>query len=85
MIPPIHSRSFAFVVLLFVVPFEAMAAETLGLFEGAVDIGAPKHAGSAQYDALSQHYKVTGGGANMWFTNVMIILLIIKCMAVQGN
>jgi len=39
------------------------------LFEGRGDIGATKHAGSVEFDAVRGAYTVTGGGANMWFTN----------------
>lgn len=42
---------------------------TLGIFENQNDIGATRHAGSAQYDAARRVYTVAGGGENMWFTN----------------
>ena len=47
------------------------AAETtsLGLFEANVDVGAPKLAGSASYDAAKNEYTLSGGGSNMWATN----------------
>jgi hypothetical protein len=38
----------------------------LGQFESATDIGAPKLAGSASYDAGRQEYTIAGAGANMW-------------------
>jgi TolB protein len=38
---------------------------TLGLFEGATDIGATKK-GATVYDAATGEYRVTGGGADMW-------------------
>jgi TolB protein len=42
------------------------AAQNLGVFEGAGDIGMPAHKGSVSYDAAKREYRVTGGGANMW-------------------
>src|SRR5262245_52874515 len=44
-------------------------AAALGLFEGQSDIGGPRRAGSARFDESSRGYAVSGGGANMWFTN----------------
>ena len=41
---------------------------SLGLFDAHQDIGAPKLAGSAVYDAKTQEYTLTGGGTNMWMT-----------------
>ncbi len=38
-----------------------------GLFSGATDIGAPKHAGAAAFDPATGAYTITGGGENMWF------------------
>ena len=38
----------------------------LGSFEGHGDIGAPKIAGSAIYNAVSQEYSLSAGGVNMW-------------------
>src|SRR5262249_13990013 len=46
----------------------ALAGEgSLGLFEDHGDIGSPKLAGSATYDAATQEYTMTGAGTNMWF------------------
>jgi WD40 repeat protein len=39
----------------------------LGEFDGDADVGAPKLAGSATYDATAQEYTLTGAGSNMWF------------------
>jgi TolB protein len=41
----------------------------LGDFAGQTDIGSPKLAGAASYDAVNQAYTVSGAGINMWFTN----------------
>ena len=38
----------------------------LGAFDGHGDIGAPKIAGSATYNAVSQEYALAAGGVNMW-------------------
>jgi Tol biopolymer transport system component len=38
----------------------------VGEFEGHGDIGAPKIAGSASYDAAQQQYALSAGGVNMW-------------------
>lgn len=42
---------------------------TLDMFTAHTDIGGPRNAGSAEYDAAQRTYTVAGGGANMWFTN----------------
>lgn len=48
----------------------AEATDTvLGLFAGHGDVGSPKRAGSVAFDAAKRTYTITGGGANMWFTN----------------
>ena len=39
----------------------------LGEFSAATDVGAPKLAGLSRYDADSQQFTLTAGGANMWF------------------
>ncbi len=39
----------------------------LGQFDGDADVGGPKLAGSATYDAAAQEYTLTGAGTNMWF------------------
>ena len=38
----------------------------LGDFEGNGDVGAPKIAGSAAYNPLSQEYTISAAGTNMW-------------------
>jgi len=47
----------------------AAAGAPVGIFTGAGDVGETKHAGRAVYDASAGRYSVSGGGANMWFTN----------------
>src|SRR6266508_2257222 len=44
----------------------AQSAGSLGIFEGASDVGSPSHKGSVVYDAARKEYRVTGGGNNMW-------------------
>jgi TolB protein len=44
-------------------------ASALGLFAGHQDVGACVRPGAVQYDGAQQRYTVSGGGANMWFTN----------------
>src|ERR1035441_2122585 len=44
----------------------AQTAGSLGIFEGAADVGAPAHKGSVVYDAVRKEYRITGGGENMW-------------------
>src|SRR4029450_12665796 len=38
----------------------------LGDFDGYGDVGAPKIAGSAAYNPVSQEYTITDAGTNMW-------------------
>jgi TolB protein len=46
----------------------AMAqVDNLGLFEHHQDIGNPKISGSAEYDAVTHTYTLTGSGYNIWF------------------
>lgn len=44
----------------------AVHAAPVGEFTDQADIGSPKHAGRATYNAASQEYVLTGSGANMW-------------------
>jgi TolB protein len=37
-----------------------------GDFEASTDVGAPRLAGSATYNAVSQHYRLSAAGVNMW-------------------
>jgi TolB protein len=47
-------------------PDQPAAAGAIGLFDGHGDIGAPKIAGSAAYDAAAQEYTIRAAGSNMW-------------------
>jgi len=42
--------------------------DALGPFDGHGDVGAPKIAGAASYDAASQEFRLDAGGVNMWST-----------------
>ena len=57
-------------LLLWIAPLE-LAAQTapapVGLFETHADVGTVLHPGSAEYDAATQTYTMTGSGENMWF------------------
>ena len=44
----------------------AAQGPALGDFEGHGDVGAPKRAGSALYDAAKQEYTLSASGVNMW-------------------
>ena len=39
----------------------------LGQFEATLDVGHPKNAGSAKYDAVTHSYTLKGSGYNIWF------------------
>jgi TolB protein len=58
------------VLLAFALSSHAMAQthESLGIFEGAGDIGTPSHKGKVVYNPATREYSVTGGGNNMWAT-----------------
>jgi hypothetical protein len=61
----------AALVLLLASAVPAMAAARpqggpLGAFEAHADVGSPKIAGSAAYNAVSQEYLLTAAGLNMW-------------------
>lgn len=47
----------------------SVQGQALGIFEGSQDVGNTVKPGTASYDAAQKSYTVSGGGANMWFTN----------------
>jgi regulation of enolase protein 1 (concanavalin A-like superfamily) len=57
----------ALVVLAGAVAAQAAAAP-VGVFESHGDVGENPRAGSAEFDAASGEYRITGGGANIWGT-----------------
>lgn len=44
-----------------------LCAAAFGLFDSHCDIGITPKAGEAAYDPTTSEYRITGGGANMWF------------------
>jgi hypothetical protein len=64
---PTRATTLTILSFLLLAATRTMAAP--GLFEGETNVGGPKRSGSAEYDASSQSYRVSGGGYNMWFTN----------------
>jgi len=56
-------------LILLVIAFNSVSAQTptLGLFESHTDVGHPKNAGSAKYDAVTHTYNLKGSGYNIWF------------------
>ncbi len=47
-------------------PTFAQETNSLGIFEGATDVGTVAKKGSVTFDPARGEYRVTGGGANMW-------------------
>src|SRR5689334_14292071 len=60
----INARS---LLLLWLLPASVFGQSTnLGLFTNSGDIGNPAIKGSAEFNAATGEYKITGAGANMW-------------------
>ena len=59
-------KEIALVMLALASTAVAQTTGSLGIFEGASDVGTPSHKGSLVYDAARKEYRVTGGGNNMW-------------------
>ena len=62
-------RKVTLIHLLFAVlmGYRGVAQHPVGIFENHMDIGNPKHGGSAGYNDLSQTYLISGAGSNIWF------------------
>src|SRR5271170_8454390 len=45
----------------------AFSQNPVGIFQNHLDIGNPKHPGSARYDETTQNYYLRGSGYNIWF------------------
>jgi Tol biopolymer transport system component len=58
---------FLFTLLLIVNVFTLAQNSAVGIFQNQADIGNPKLAGEANYDASSQTYRIKGAGSNIWF------------------
>lgn len=66
MVPYVSMKKIALIMLGLAGAAAAQTTGSLGIFEGAADVGAPAHKGSVVYDAVRKEYRVTGGGENMW-------------------
>ena len=66
MLPYVSMKEIALIVLGLACTAAAQTPGSLGIFEGASDVGAPSHKGSVVYDAARKEYRITGGGNNMW-------------------
>src|SRR4051794_27496892 len=42
------------------------ASQSLGIFENQADVGSVQHPGSAEYNAETRSYTISGSGENMW-------------------
>ncbi len=60
------SKIAALTITLFLA-LSANAQQKIGIFENDLDVGKPKLAGSASYDAIKQAYTVKAAGYNIWF------------------
>src|SRR5450755_1605661 len=60
------TKKFVLLVLGLACTAAAQTTGSLGIFEGAADVGKPSHKGSVVYDDARKEYRVTGGGDNMW-------------------
>ncbi|WP_184549646.1 TolB family protein [Mucilaginibacter sp. FT3.2] len=56
-------------LLCFVFFSQKVRAQGLGIFDDQTDVGTIKHPGSAQYDAKTQQYQLSGSGQNIWATH----------------
>ena len=65
-LPCVSMKRIALIVLGLASALAAQTPASLGIFEGANDVGAPSHKGSVVYDAARKEYRITGGGENMW-------------------
>jgi hypothetical protein len=54
------------VLLVCLLAASAVSQAGLGLFTGAVDVGAPPLKGSAEFDPATRQYTITGTGADIW-------------------
>ncbi|SKB76124.1 hypothetical protein [Dyadobacter psychrophilus] len=61
------NQRFYLPILLFFTVITGFSPSKTGLFEQSADIGNPKLAGSAKYDASTKQYTLKGAGYNIWF------------------
>jgi TolB protein len=63
-----HMKQFLVLVwFCFLTGFAGAQTEKVGIFQYHADIGKPRQAGAATYDAASQTYHLKGAGSNIWF------------------
>ncbi|HZQ45799.1 MAG TPA: hypothetical protein VFC07_02210 [Verrucomicrobiae bacterium] len=66
----LHALTLLSIAFVFFSMKPVLAASTnLGIFSGQADVGSVGKPGSVNFDPAKDEYTVTGGGANMWFTN----------------
>ena len=53
---------------LFCQSLSIFAQNTMGIFEQSADVGPVLHKGKTEYDGNTQTYRLSGSGANIWFT-----------------
>lgn len=61
------SSKMVFFLICFLYWNGSLAQNSIGIFDGNMDIGNPKLPGSASYDQTTQTYSLSGAGANIWF------------------
>jgi Tol biopolymer transport system component len=54
-------------IVIIIASSQVNAQKNIGIFDQAVDVGAPKLAGSSSYDIRAQAYQLKGSGYNIWF------------------
>jgi TolB protein len=65
-----HGMRYFFILLFLfflLISNKSMAQHPVGIFDDHKDIGNPKLAGDASYDATTQMYQLAGAGSNIWF------------------
>lgn len=60
-------RQTIFLICCFLLNSATGQDKSIGIFQFNSDIGNPKNAGSAQYNAADQFYSIKGSGYNIWF------------------
>ena len=58
---------YSFILFFLLISNKNMAQHPIGIFDDHADIGNPKLAGTASYDASTQTYHLSGAGSNIWF------------------
>ena len=63
-----HRRMrYSFILFFLLISNKNMAQHPIGIFDDHADIGNPKLAGTASYNASTQTYHLSGAGSNIWF------------------